>query len=99
MVLARGRRRRRGARRRSESGLSPAEATSRLEKYGPSAFVAAETEPRWHALQKMMIVKAKVGSGGELLEVPAEQLVSGDVVSIEAGDVAVVPETPQPAAN
>jgi Ca2+-transporting ATPase len=39
------------------------------------------------ALQKMMIVKAKVRRGDELSEVPAEQLVPGDVVSIEAGDV------------
>ena len=39
------------------------------------------------ALQKMMIVKAKVRRGGELVEVPAEQLVPGDVVSIEAGDI------------
>jgi Ca2+-transporting ATPase len=39
------------------------------------------------ALQKMMIVKAKVRRGGTLVEVPAEQLVPGDVVSIEAGDV------------
>ena len=126
------------------AGLSPAEAATRLEKYGPNAFVAAETEPRWRAfvrqyrdpmqivllvagigsiwplhelgtglvllfltlfnavlglnqegkaaaavaaLQKMMIVKAKVRRGGELVEVPAEQLVPGDVVSIEAGDV------------
>jgi Ca2+-transporting ATPase len=39
------------------------------------------------ALQKMMIVKAKVLRGGELNELPAEQLVPGDVVSIEAGDL------------
>src|SRR6202007_1513209 len=39
------------------------------------------------ALQKMMIIKAKVRRGGELVEVPAEQLVPGDVVSVEAGDV------------
>jgi P-type Ca2+ transporter type 2C len=39
------------------------------------------------ALQKMMIVKAKVRRGGELVEVPAEQLAPGDIVSIEAGDV------------
>jgi Ca2+-transporting ATPase len=128
----------------TKAGLSPAEATTRLEQYGPNAFVAAETEPRWHAfvrqyrdpmqivllvagigsiwplhelgtglvllfltlfnavlglnqegkaaaavaaLQKMMIVKAKVRRGGELVEVPAEQLVPGDVVSIEAGDI------------
>jgi P-type Ca2+ transporter type 2C len=126
------------------AGLAPAEAATRLEKHGPNAFVAAETEPRWRAfvrqyrdpmqivllvagigsiwplhelgtglvllfltlfnavlglnqegkaaaavaaLQKMMIVKAKVRRGGELVEVPAEQLVPGDVVSIEAGDV------------
>ena len=126
------------------AGLSPAEAGTRLEKCGPNAFVAAETEPRWRAfvrqyrdpmqivllvagigsiwplhelgtglvllfltlfnavlglnqegkaaaavaaLQKMMIVKAKVRRGGELVEVPAEQLVPGDIVAIEAGDV------------
>ena len=39
------------------------------------------------ALQKMMIVKAKVRRDGELVVVPAEQLVPGDVVSIEAGDI------------
>ena len=126
------------------AGLSPAEAATRLERYGPNAFVAAETEPRWRAfvrqyrdpmqivllvagigsiwplhelgtglvllfltlfnavlglnqegkaaaavaaLQKMMIVKAKVRRGGQLAEVPAEQLVPGDIVAIEAGDV------------
>jgi Ca2+-transporting ATPase len=126
------------------AGLAPSDAAARLEKYGPNAFVAAETEPRWRAfvrqyrdpmqivllvagigsiwplhelgtglvllfltlfnavlglnqegkaaaavaaLQKMMIVKAKVRRGNELIEVPAEQLVPGDVVSIEAGDV------------
>src|SRR5436190_3024399 len=39
------------------------------------------------ALQKMMIIKARVRRGGELLQIPAEALVPGDVVSIEAGDV------------
>jgi Ca2+-transporting ATPase len=39
------------------------------------------------ALQKMMIVKAKVRRDGHLAEIPAEQLVPGDVVSIEAGDI------------
>jgi len=39
------------------------------------------------ALQKMMIVKARVRRDGELVELPAEELVPGDVVSIEAGDV------------
>ena len=37
------------------------------------------------ALQKMMIVKARVRRDGELVQIPAEQLVPGDVVSIEAG--------------
>src|SRR5215831_710695 len=39
------------------------------------------------ALQKMMIVKARVLRDGQLTQVPAEQLVPGDVVSIEAGEV------------
>jgi Ca2+-transporting ATPase len=39
------------------------------------------------ALQKMMIIKAKVHRDGELLQVAADQLVPGDVVSIEAGDI------------
>jgi len=39
------------------------------------------------ALQQMMIVKARVRRDAKLTQVPAEQLVPGDVVSIEAGDV------------
>jgi P-type Ca2+ transporter type 2C len=39
------------------------------------------------ALQKMMIVKARVRRDGELIQIPAQELVPGDVVSIEAGDV------------
>jgi P-type Ca2+ transporter type 2C len=39
------------------------------------------------ALQKMMIIKAKVHRDGELHELPAEQLVPGDIVSVEAGDL------------
>ncbi len=39
------------------------------------------------ALQQMMIVTAKVTRDGELQQIPAEQLVPGDVVAIEAGDV------------
>src|SRR5262249_8601987 len=35
------------------------------------------------ALQKMMIIKAKVTRDGKLTEVPAEELVPGDIVSIE----------------
>jgi Ca2+-transporting ATPase len=39
------------------------------------------------ALQKMMVVRARVLRSGRVEQVPAEQLVPGDVVSIEAGDV------------
>ncbi|MCU7726000.1 HAD-IC family P-type ATPase [Actinoplanes sp. KI2] len=39
------------------------------------------------ALQKMMIIKAKVRRDGRLVELPAEELVPGDVVLIEAGDL------------
>ena len=39
------------------------------------------------ALQQMMVVKARVLRGGELVELPAEQLVPGDIVSVEAGDL------------
>jgi Ca2+-transporting ATPase len=39
------------------------------------------------ALQQMMIVTARVVRDGELQQIPAEQLVPGDVVAIEAGDV------------
>ena len=39
------------------------------------------------ALQQMMVVKARVLRGGELVEVPAEELVPGDIVSVEAGDL------------
>ena len=38
------------------------------------------------ALQKMMIVKTRVRRDGQLLKVPAEQLVPGDIVALEAGD-------------
>ncbi|WP_027006253.1 cation-translocating P-type ATPase [Conexibacter woesei] len=39
------------------------------------------------ALAKMMIVKARVRRDGALAQVPSEQLVPGDVVAVEAGDV------------
>jgi Ca2+-transporting ATPase len=39
------------------------------------------------ALQKMMVVKAKVRRDGSLAEVPMEELVPGDIVNIEAGDL------------
>jgi Ca2+-transporting ATPase len=39
------------------------------------------------ALQKMMIIKARVRRDGELVQIPAEGLVPGDIVSVEAGDL------------
>ena len=39
------------------------------------------------ALQKMMVVKSRVRRDGELAEVPAEELVPGDIVAFEAGDL------------
>ena len=39
------------------------------------------------ALAKMMIIKARVRRDGKLAQLPAEQLVPGDVVEVEAGDV------------
>ena len=39
------------------------------------------------ALQKMTVIKAKARRDGQLAEIPAEQLVPGDIVAIEAGDV------------
>jgi Ca2+-transporting ATPase len=39
------------------------------------------------ALQKMVIIKAKVRRDGQLTEIPAGQLVPGDIIAIEAGDV------------
>ena len=39
------------------------------------------------ALQKMTIIKARVRRDGQLAEIPAGQLVPGDIVAIEAGDV------------
>jgi Ca2+-transporting ATPase len=38
------------------------------------------------ALQKMLVLKAHARRGGEMIDVPAEELVPGDVVSFEAGD-------------
>ena len=38
------------------------------------------------ALQKMLVLKAHVRRAGEMIDIPAEELVPGDVVSFEAGD-------------
>jgi len=39
------------------------------------------------ALQKMTVIQARVRRDGQLAEIPAGQLVPGDIVAIEAGDV------------
>lgn len=39
------------------------------------------------ALAKMMVVKARVRRGGEVVQVPMEELVPGDIVMVEAGDL------------
>jgi Ca2+-transporting ATPase len=39
------------------------------------------------ALQSMMVVKAKARRDGQLVEIPMDQLVPGDIVNIEAGDL------------
>jgi Ca2+-transporting ATPase len=39
------------------------------------------------ALQKMTIIKARMRRDGQLAEIPAGQLVPGDIVAVEAGDV------------
>src|SRR5207302_8760585 len=46
-----------------------------------------EAESSVAALQRRLIVTARVRRDGQEAEIPAEQLVPGDVVSIEAGDV------------
>ena len=39
------------------------------------------------ALQKLVIIKARVRRDGQLAEIPAGQLVPGNIVAIEAGDI------------
>ena len=51
-----------------------------LQQEGKAAAAVA-------ALAKMMIVKARVRRDGALAQLPAEELVPGDIVAIEAGDV------------
>jgi P-type Ca2+ transporter type 2C len=38
------------------------------------------------ALQKMLLIRAHVRRGGAMADIPAEELVPGDIVSFEAGD-------------
>jgi Ca2+-transporting ATPase len=55
-----------------------------------NAFLALRQEGKAEAsvaaLQKMLIVKSKVRRDGEMIELPAEQIVPGDIVLLEAGD-------------
>jgi len=51
-----------------------------LQQEGKAAAAVA-------ALQKTMIIKARVRRDGQLADISAAQLVPGDIVSIEAGDV------------
>jgi P-type Ca2+ transporter type 2C len=60
-------------------GLTVLNAVLGLNQEGKAAESVA-------ALQKMLIIRAHVRRGGELTDVPAEELVPGDVVSFEAGD-------------
>jgi Ca2+-transporting ATPase len=61
-------------------GLTLVNAVIGLHQEGKAAAAVA-------ALQKMMFIKAKVRRDGAMQEVPAEDLVPGDVVAVEAGDV------------
>ena len=60
--------------------LTLANAVLGLHQEGKAASAVA-------ALQKTMIVTARVRRDGQQMEIPSEQLVPGDVVSIEAGDI------------
>jgi Ca2+-transporting ATPase len=60
--------------------LTLANAVLNLQQEGKAAASVA-------ALQKMTIMTARVRRDGQLAEIPAEQLVPGDIVAVEAGDV------------
>ena len=51
-----------------------------LQQEGKAAAAVA-------ALQKMVIIKARVRRDGQLAEIPAGQLVPGNIVAVEAGDI------------
>jgi Ca2+-transporting ATPase len=61
-------------------GLTVLNAAMGMAQEGKAAAAVA-------ALQEMMIVKTRVLRDGQLLELPAEELVPGDIVSVEAGDL------------
>jgi P-type Ca2+ transporter type 2C len=60
-------------------GLTVLNAVLGLNQEGKAAESVA-------ALQKMLVIRAHVRRGGQLAEVPAEELVPGDIVVFEAGD-------------
>src|SRR5205085_9650709 len=60
-------------------GLTVGNAILGLNQEGKAAESVA-------ALQKMLLIRAHVRRGGELTDIPAEELVPGDIVSFEAGD-------------
>jgi Ca2+-transporting ATPase len=60
-------------------GLTVLNAVLGLNQEGKAAESVA-------ALQKMLLIKAHARRGGEAVDIPAEELVPGDVVSFEAGD-------------
>jgi len=60
-------------------GLTVLNAVMGLNQEGKAAESVA-------ALSKMLIITANVRRGGEIVQVPAEELVPGDIVGFEAGD-------------
>ena len=60
-------------------GLTVLNAVLGLNQEGKAAESVA-------ALQKMLVIKAHARRGGEAADIPAEELVPGDIVSFEAGD-------------
>ena len=60
-------------------GLTVLNAVLGLNQEGKAAESVA-------ALQKMLLIRAHVRRGGSVADIPAEELVPGDIVSFEAGD-------------
>src|SRR4029450_13016975 len=60
-------------------GLTVLNAVLGLNQEGKAAESVA-------ALQKMLLIKAHVRRGGSVADIPAEELVPGDIVMFEAGD-------------
>ena len=60
-------------------GLTVLNAVLGLNQEGKAAESVA-------ALQKMLVIKAHAHRGGDLVDIPSEELVPGDIVSFEAGD-------------